>query len=53
MWEKAVDALIETLANQINKGVDSGRQMIEETKALAELISARAQSTTVPGSQSQ
>ena len=44
-WEE-VDLTIKALADQIKKGVNSGKFMIEETRALAELISARAQVPT-------
>lgn len=45
-WDEDVDAAIKALADQVRNGVDSGRLMIEETRALAELISARAQVLT-------
>lgn len=42
-----VDELIDTLAEHIKKRIDEGNNMeneiIEKTKALAELVSARAQ----------
>ena len=48
MWVGTVDTLIEALASHIKKGVESERDMTEETKSLAELISARAQCPTFP-----
>lgn len=45
-WEESVDMTIEALAKQIKQSVDSGALMTEETWALAELISARAQVST-------
>ena len=53
MQKNIVDTLIETLASYIKRGVESGMNMTEETRALAELISARAQCTTLPFDRSQ